>query len=86
MERLVTWTGAPDQGESLAELASRAVPFLDSIDNGTDTLIVAHGGLIRVLVGLIDGTKRSEIGRFAPRNCEAIHRTLPQGSWNLLNR
>ena len=85
MDQLLTWTGAPPQGESHRDLAQRAVPFLASIDQGIDTLIVAHGGLIRVLIGLLDGLPEDEIGRIAYANCVPHHREIAQGSWSALS-
>ena len=43
------WTLAPPNGESYADVSSRVGRFLDGIQR--DTLIVAHGGIMKVLRG-----------------------------------
>lgn len=83
---LHSWTGHAPGGESLAMLASRAVPFLvNEGDNGT-TLLAGHGGLIRVLLGLIDGTPLDEIGRVNIPNAVPITRELDPDSWTNILR
>lgn len=85
MAHLLTWEGRAPGGESHRDLAVRAVPFLASIDRGVDTLIVAHGGLIRVLIGLLDGLPEDEIGRVAYANCVPHHREVERGRWAALS-
>ena len=74
-----TWTGAPGGGESLRDTAIRALTFLAEIDDGTNTLIVAHGALLRATIGTADGMDRDAIGTWRPRNCESIVRDYPSG-------
>jgi len=72
---LTAWAGRPPGGESLRDTARRAIHTLLPW-NGRDTTVVvfAHGALIRALIGVIDGTPRSLIGRFHPTNCQILVR------------
>ena len=80
-EVLHSWRGHAPGGESLADLADRAVGFLaDRPDEGT-TLVAGHGGLIRVLLGLIDGTPLDEIGRVNIPNARPLTRELGPTTW-----
>lgn len=81
MATLLAWEGRPPQGESQGDIARRVVPFLASIDAPIDTLVVAHGGVIRVLLGLLDGTRAENIGKYKVRNAELICRNLDVGAW-----
>lgn len=63
LDVLLTWDGAAPGGESQRALAQRAVPWLAANQAPGTTLIVAHGGLIRVVLGLLDGVDRADIGR-----------------------
>jgi broad specificity phosphatase PhoE len=79
MHVFISWTARPPGGESLRDTAARALRFLHEIDDGTDTLIVAHGALLRATVGLADGMHRDEIGLWRPDNCEVIVREYAPG-------
>jgi probable phosphoglycerate mutase len=50
------WSFAPPGGESYAMLAERIAPFLDSLAG--DSVVVAHGGVARVLMAMIGGVPR----------------------------
>ena len=83
---LHSWRGHAPDGESLANLADRAVGFLaDLPDHGT-TLVAGHGGLIRVLLGLIDGTPLDEIGRVNIPNAVPITRQVNPDTWARISR
>lgn len=86
MAKLITWDWAPDGGESHLDLARRAVPFLATVDHGGHLLVVAHGGLIRVLVGLLDDLPTDAIGRVAYDNGVPVHREAVTGRWATLER
>lgn len=85
MARLLTWEGRPEGGESQADIAARAMPWFASQEpiEGA-TLIVAHGGLIRVVLGLLDGVPRSEIGRNRIENCVPHVREVAPGRFQEL--
>ena len=81
---LVSWDLGPPGGESHRMLGIRALRWLESVDDGRDTLVFGHGGWIRTVVGLVDGTPLDEIGRFKVENTEVIHREVPPGTWTAL--
>lgn len=81
MNALLTWTGRPPGGESQRDLAIRVLGWLAANDTGSDTLLFVHGGLIRVVIGLVDGTPVDQIGRWAVKNVEVVERQLPIGRW-----
>mgnify|MGYP002632892631 CR=1 FL=1 len=81
----LTVAGRPPGGESLGDVARRATAFLNSIDDGSGpTLIVAHGGLIRVVLGLLDGMPRPQIGTWNIANAEILIRDVELGGWGIL--
>ena len=76
--RLTDWTSAPPGGESNAQLGERVLTYLAGLPAiSGNTLIVAHGGLIRVVLGLIDSQDYSEIGKTVIQNCAPHFRELP---------
>jgi broad specificity phosphatase PhoE len=86
MEVLWSWRGRPPSGESHHDLALRVLEFLATTDDGKDTLVFAHGGLIRCVVGLVDGVPLDEIGRNKVANAQVVERSVPPGSWGRLHR
>ncbi|MBX2803082.1 MAG: histidine phosphatase family protein [Myxococcales bacterium] len=79
--RLLTWHGAPPGGESQAMLARRVIGWLAEQDDGRSALLFVHGGLIRSVVGLLDGTPLDQIGSWRVRNTEVVPRRVPRGRW-----
>lgn len=76
-ERLLSWEDAPDGAESQAQVARRCLRFLSALDD-RDTLVVAHGGVLRVVTGLLDGVPRERIGERKVRNVEfLVRQTTP---------
>ena len=81
------WTASPPEGESLARVARRAIDFLAEIEgDAIDTLVVAHGALIRAVLLVVDDQPRDRLDGWRPRNCEAVTRDLPVGGWAKLQR
>lgn len=81
---LVDWQGRPPGGESLQDLAWRltaALMVLESQRHAETTLVVAHGGVIRALLGLVDGVSTAELGKATIANATPHARTLPAGRW-----
>jgi len=78
---LYSWRGAPPQGESQRMLSKRVLTWLAAHDDGTETLLFVHGGLIRCVVGLADGTDPEQIGFWKVKNTEWVQRALPTGRW-----
>lgn len=81
LDHLLSWTGRPPGGESHEDLARRALPALAALPEVPLTLLVAHGGMNRVLLGLLDGVHEEEMGKNRLPNALAIHRELPNGTW-----
>lgn len=81
MEVLLSWTGRPPGGESHRDLGLRVVGWLAEHDDGRDTAAFLHGGLIRVVEGLLDGTPSEQIGRRKVMNTEIVLRDVPSGRW-----
>ncbi|TPV96057.1 MAG: histidine phosphatase family protein [Myxococcales bacterium FL481] len=79
-----SWAGRPPGGESLRDVAARVLPFLAGVEDQRDTLVVAHGALIRTIVGLLDNTAPEEIGAWRPANCEFVTRDVPLGRFGQL--
>jgi broad specificity phosphatase PhoE len=84
---LLSFRDRPPGGESLRDVAVRALRWLAEVDTSADTLVVAHGALIRSVIGVLDGTAEDRIGTFRPTNCEIVSRQVPVGRWaQLLDR
>ena len=80
--RLNQLDGRPPGGESLRDVAHRCATYLDTIDGRGPTLVVAHGGVIRSLLGLLDGWSDSaDFGARPIRNAQPLVRELELGSW-----
>ncbi|MCA9710269.1 MAG: histidine phosphatase family protein [Myxococcales bacterium] len=80
-DRLGSWSARPPRGESLLDVALRAVAWLASVDAPEDTLVVGHGALILAVLTSLDRRPRSDLGTWRPRNCEAIRREVEPGTW-----
>lgn len=72
----------PPGGETLAEVAHRALTFLARVDDGQPTLVVSHGGLMRAVLALVHrDLGPAEVGtRFVP-NARPYVLDLPTGTW-----
>ena len=81
-DRLWSWTFRVEGGESCGDTAARALGFLRTVPEvrGT-TLVVAHGGVIRCLLGLVEGTPYAEIGKRKVPNAIPIRLDLGPGGW-----
>ncbi len=76
----------PPEGESLADVASRAIAWLDTLPPVEGpTLVVAHGGVLRALLGLIDGLPEAEIPRRQVANTQAFVRVVRPEVWRRLH-
>lgn len=82
VEILLRWSSRPPGGESLADMAARALPWLAARpDSDAPRLIVAHGGLIRTILGLVDGVDTEELGRHPVANAQPIERVVTAARW-----
>lgn len=81
---LTGWTTRPPGGESLEDLAWRTVAALMVLESerlAQTVLVVAHGGVLRTLLGLVDGLQWDEIGKNKVANAIPHVRTLDGGRW-----
>ena len=69
---------------SLRDVALRALAWFAEQDDDEDTLVVAHGALLRSVLGVLDGTPWDRIGEYRPANCELILREVAPGTWSRL--
>ena len=77
MERLFrSFHGRPQGGESLADVAARALAELLSFEDAGDLLVVCHGALIRAVVGVLDDLDPAHIGAYKPKNLEFVVRRV----------
>lgn len=82
----VAWSASVPGGESLATVAVRAADGLRTHSKAGVTLVVSHAGVIRALVGLIDGLPTEAIGRMrVPHAVPWIRRGSPE-EWRTLRR
>lgn len=81
MDVLTTWDGAPPGGESHRALSLRVARLLATVDDGEDTLIFAHGGLIRAVIGALDDVPRHQLGLVKVANTEVLVRDVPRRRW-----
>lgn len=86
MDVLLSWTGVPPEGESQRRLSLRVLSWLDAHDDGRDTLVFAHGGLIRCVIGLLDGVPTDRIGLWKVGNTDVHERPVRPGTWAALLR
>lgn len=79
---LLRWHGAAPGGETLGTLAHRVVATLAEADSGPGpTLVVAHGGVIRVLLGLLDGLAPDALWTRKVPNAVPLPVHAPPGTW-----
>ena len=80
------WNQASPGGETLAAVAYRAIAALDVRKGRGPTLVVAHAGVIRAVVGLLDGQPKVRIGRMRVPQAQPWHRTVEGDRWGQLLR
>ncbi len=81
---LTGWSTRPPGGESLEDLAWRTVAALMVLESqrlANTALVVAHGGVVRTLLGLVDKTPLEELGKNKVANAVPHVRCLPAGHW-----
>ncbi len=74
--------GAPPGGESHADVVLRLARTLAALDDGTDTLVVTHGGVIRAALQLMDGLPSQRATRMRIPNTGIQTRALLPGTWH----
>lgn len=58
------WHFRPEEGENYDDLAHRLLDFASELTD--HSIIVAHGGVLRVLRHLVEGAERAEVLNWAP--------------------
>ena len=84
MKTLLSWTGHPPGGQSGRDVAKRVIGWAASVDAVGTTLVVAHGGVIRSILGILDGLSHDSIGFGKIPNCTVMAREIPVGTWAAL--
>jgi len=75
----------PPQGESLADVAHRATRWLAEVPEPEGPVLLAgHGGLLRALLGLLDGWAEDEIPGRPVANTEVFVREVVAQDWRRL--
>lgn len=77
------WHTAPPRGESLRDVALRALPWLAE-QRDAPTLLVAHGGVLRMLLGLLDDLPFDRFDARRVANAAPHVREVPPGRWAAL--
>jgi len=88
-ETLVSWSDRPPGGESNADLAWRVLGALADLEDRLGpgaTLVVAHGGVIRAVLGLLDGVPRDALAKAHIPNARPLARAVAPGTWAALMR
>ncbi len=72
------WDLGPPGGESRATAVRRALAALRHWDDGTPTLVVGHGSVLRGVIALFDGLGPDGLHALPPTgNAEPVHRQGP---------
>lgn len=81
-DRIWSWDEPPPEGEAGGHVAARALGCLRDVPRvaGT-TLVVAHGGVIRSLLGLVEDLPYAVIGQRKVPNAVPIPVQLGAGGW-----
>ena len=58
------WLFRPEQGENYDDVAARLLDFAEELTK--HAVVVAHGGVLRVLRHLVEGTERGEVLNWPP--------------------
>ena len=82
LQILKTWTQAPALGESFLQLSERVFPCLSQIP--ASSFVFAHGGVIRMIVGISQNKPPSEWMYWNIPNAVPISVEIPKEGW--LNR
>jgi len=79
LQQFREFDGRPPGGESLRDVAKRVLAFLADVDDDGRALVVAHGAVMRAVIGVLDDMPIEQIGHWAIGNCEVVERDLPMG-------
>ena len=76
IDLLQQFDGRSPGGESLRDVAKRVLLGLPALLGDGDTLIVAHGAMMRATIGVLDRVPFDRICDWKPSNCEVATREL----------
>ena len=83
-EALGSLDGRPPGGESLRDVALRVLAVLDALDDGVPTMVVAHGGVLRAVLGLLDARPAVRVQKAWVPNAAPHVRVVTRGSFGVL--
>lgn len=86
MEVLLDWHHQPPGGESQRQVALRVLAALCQRAHHPDTLVVAHAGVLRALLGPLDGLARQDRGRWRVPHARILSREVGPHTWLALHQ
>ncbi len=84
IQAILGWDTAPPGGESLLAVITRCIPALLEVDGPGCVAVFAHGGVIRGLLGLLEGVPLADIGVRKIPNAAPVPVDLELGGWGRL--
>ena len=81
---LKLWASQDSSIESFDDLARRLLPQMDIATQCSCQVLFAHGGVVRLLAGLIEGKKKAEIAAYHIENATPVVVQSPQQGWTSL--
>ena len=75
------WLVAAPGGETLAAVAGRAIQAIVQCASAERTVVVTHAGVIRAVVGLLDGMPTAKLGQRRVPHAEPWVRAVPDTTW-----
>jgi glucosyl-3-phosphoglycerate phosphatase len=81
LTRIRGWDVRPPGGESLSDVARRALRVLAEHDAGQDLLVVTHGALMRALLHAWEHGPGGEVSSSRLGNAEVVHYFAAPGRW-----
>ena len=83
MEQFLSWSNPPPHTESFQQLAERVFPAMDE-HNEELVFLFAHGGVIRMIVGLAEGRSLEETAKMDIPNTTPYRLHTPAKGWSSL--
>jgi 2,3-bisphosphoglycerate-dependent phosphoglycerate mutase len=83
MQQFLSWFNPPPHTESFQQLAERVFPAMDE-HNEELVFLFAHGGVIRMIVGLAEGLSLEETARMDIPNTTPYQLQAPAKGWSSL--
>ena len=83
MEQILSWTCDDPEIESFQQLAARILPAMDEYTSDV-TVLFAHGGVIRTILGLLEHKSLRDIARWKIPNAVPYVVTSPKEGWSTL--